>query len=97
MNRLAKIIVLGFLLSFPGHGEEKAKTTLPQDKLTLEKARASLAEEENGKALLFKPLFDLPKSSKPEIIDTKLTYQKALAALAAYQKKHLTDTIPEAR
>ena len=55
----------------------------------MEKARASLAELENGKPLFFKPLFDLPKEPKTEIIDTKLTYKKALAALAAYQKKHV--------
>ena len=88
MSKRLPIFLLGFLLSLPAFGEEKPKNTLPQDKLTLEKARASLAATENGKGLFFKPLFDLPKNSKSEIVDTKLTYRKALASLEAFQKRH---------
>ena len=60
-------------------------------------ARAALAQSEKEKGLFFKPLFDLPENPKSEIIDTKLTYRKALAALEAYQKKQPAKTKSDKR
>ena len=81
MNRMLKYFFWSWLVSFSCQGQEKEKVTQTRDKLTLDKARVALAESKKGLGEIFVPLFDLPKSVQPEIIDTKLTYRKALEAL----------------
>lgn len=81
MNRMLKYFFWSWLVSFSCQGQEKEKVTQTRDKLTLDKARVALAESKKGPGEIFVPLFDLPKSVQPEIIDTKLTYRKALEAL----------------
>ncbi|MCH1510147.1 MAG: hypothetical protein L7T84_13145 [Akkermansiaceae bacterium] len=78
---MLKYFFWSWLVSFSCQGQEKEKVTQTRDKLTLDKARVALAESKKGPGEIFVPLFDLPKSVQPEIIDTKLTYQKALEAL----------------
>lgn len=81
MNRMLKYFFWSWLVPFSCQGQEKEKVTQTRDKLTLDKARVALAESKKGPGEIFVPLFDLPKSVQPEIIDTKLTYRKALEAL----------------
>ena len=81
MNRMLKYFFWSWLISFSCQGQEKEKVTQTRDKLTLDKARVALAESKKGPGEIFVPLFDLPKSVQPEIIDTKLTYRKALESL----------------
>ena len=100
MTAMSKLFVIFFSVVFfmpLCHGQEKKEVTKAQDKLTLEKARAALAQSEKEKGLFFKPLFDLPENPISEIIDTKLTYRKALAALEAYQKKQPAKTKSDKR
>ena len=78
---MLKYFFWSWLVSFPCQGQEKEKVTQTRDKLTLDKARVALAESKKGPEEIFVPLFDLPKNVYPEIIDTKLTYRKALEAL----------------
>ena len=81
MNRMLKYLFWSWLVSFSCQGQEKEKVTQTRDKLTLDKARVALAENKEGPGEIFVPLFDLPKNVHPEVIDTKLTYRKALEAL----------------
>ena len=81
MNRMLKYFFWSWLVSFSCQGQEKEKVTQSRDKLTLDKARVALAESKKGPGEIFVPRFDLPKNVQPEIIDTKLTYRKALDAL----------------
>ena len=81
MNRMLKYLFWSLLVSFSCQGQEKEKVTQTRDKLTLDKARVALAENKEGPGEIFVPLFDLPKNVHPEVIDTKLTYRKALEAL----------------
>ena len=81
MNRMLKYFFWSWLVSFSCQGQEKEKVTLTRDKLTLAKARVALAESKKRPGEIFVPLFDLPNNIHPEIIDTKLTYRKALEAL----------------
>ncbi len=81
MNRMLKYFFWSWLVSLSCQGQEKEKVTQTRDKLTLDKARVALAESKEGLGEIFVPLFDLPKSVQPEIINTKLTYRKALEAL----------------
>ena len=81
MNRMLKYFFWSWLVSFSSQGQENEKVTQTRDKLTLDKARVALAESKEGLGEIFIPLFDLPKNVYPEIIDTKLTYRKALEAL----------------
>ena len=81
MNRMLKYFFWSWLISFSCQGQEREKVTQTRDKLTLDKARVALAESKKGPGEIFVPLFDLPKSVQPEIIDTKLTYRKALESL----------------
>lgn len=99
MNRMLKYFFLSWLVSFSCQGQEKEKVTQTRDKLTLDKARVALAESKKGLGEIFVPLFDLPKSVQPEIIDTKLTYRKALEALKREDAeiKKLSDLILEKR
>tara|TARA_B100000497_G_C7527169_1_gene319997 strand:- start:167 stop:667 length:501 start_codon:yes stop_codon:yes gene_type:complete len=81
MNRTLKYFFWSWLVSFSCQGQEREKVTRARDKLTLDKARVALAESKKGPGEIFVPRFDLPKNVQPEIIDTKLTYRKALDAL----------------
>ena len=81
MNRMLKYFFWSWLVSFSSQGQENENVTQTRDKLTLDKARVALAESKKGPGEIFIPLFDLPKNVYPEIIDTKLTYRKALEAL----------------
>lgn len=81
MDRMLKYFFWSWLVSLSCQGQEKEKVTQTRDKLTLDKARVALAESKKGPGEIFVPLFDLPKNVYPEIIDTKLTYRKALEAL----------------
>ena len=81
MNRMLKYFFWSWLVSFSSQGQENENVTQTRDKLTLDKARVALAESKEGPGEIFIPLFDLPKNVYPEIIDTKLTYRKALEAL----------------
>jgi len=81
MNRMLKYFFWSWLVSFSSQGQENENVTQTRDKLTLDKARVALAESKEGLGEIFIPLFDLPKNVYPEIIDTKLTYRKALEAL----------------
>ena len=78
---MLKYFFWSWLVSLSCQGQEKEKVTQTRDKLTLDKARFALAESKKGPGEIFVPLFDLPKNVYPEIIDTKLTYRKALEAL----------------
>jgi len=99
MSKLQTISILLCGFPFLCLGQEEKKTTLPADKMTLEKARAALAKSEGEKGFKRRSIFDLPKETKPAIVDTKLTYRKALAAQKAESKefKRLTAELDEKR
>ncbi|MDB4537673.1 hypothetical protein N9230_03560 [Akkermansiaceae bacterium] len=99
MSKLIKMFLWSCLLSLTCQGQEKEKVTQKQDKLTLERARIALAESKKGSGEISVSLFDLPESILPEIIDTKLTYRKALEALKRQdaEVKELTALVSEKR
>lgn len=99
MNRLLKFFLWSCLVSLSCQGQEKEKVTQTRDKLTLEKARAALGESKKGTGEIFVPLFDLPENVQPDVLDTKLTYRKALDALKRENAeiKELTAVVLEKR
>ena len=99
MSRLICIFGLVVFLSLLCQGQEEKNVTLPKDKMTIDKAWEALLEKEEGE-LTFGLLFsNLPDEPDPEIIDTKLTYQKARAALMAESRelKRFTALVVEKR